>query len=805
MWSINEFGQVEWKLPAQRDEMLEETMHSETETTVSPLVTDVVGVLPENAAPKSIQQPVFILKPSQQAVFTVEELRNQMMSNQISSNSFVNQNSGKELNIPTPQGKGALCHYCGYVSILLNKCQRCKRKLVNPIKLVDLSPPFKVHLSTKTSNTENIVQKNVKGQKPKARSALTVLNHQKDKVVEEINEEPEAKKSRKEVSDDDPKPSVNPDQQLNPESCPTLEDVEIVAEFDKDALDLKKWKEVGLKGNCFPVSCYSVWIESYRMTPIGRILISQEGIVIQVPILLDDKPHPLINTKLVLTKDDIGLLNVHFGRYIPSIFMFLTPAGNEKVRKRLKCCESDAWFDIFGQNEKQKRIVLMLDCVTDEAKRKMMEAFTVLTSCVEINAQQANRILMLSAPPRSEPETEQPDDKLLNMKKWKDAEMNGRYYLAVNCRFAWIGSYRVIPVGWILLSAEGILMEIPVMNADGTPSAEETVLLTLSKSQILKAEANFTRKDLPAIFLYLTPEATQEIRDRVRMSQNVPGLWFDPMSIEEQYKRFVILLRMNLPDETEFKIQQFLNNVGDYSEIGSSRSYQVLAHLTALSLKKMEAITSSADVASGLSTVAHVKAVQCTYPVNQSKVPSTPEDSTVSSLEDENTSDLLKWKQLGMTGHFFAIHCLSARIGSYRVDPIGRVLISDEGIAIEVPVLKINGTPSSTEMVKLILSKKNILKVGIPLCKTIPAMFIYLTAVAAREVRSLLRMPIYCPGIRFDPLSNNESEKKIILFPDQLTDEVANGIQKAIRKMGVYKRFTATETIDMLIRSCCSV
>jgi hypothetical protein len=645
----------------------------------------------------------------------------------------------------------------------------------------------------------------VKGQEPKARSALTVLNHQKGKVVVEIYKEPEAKKSRKEVSDDNSKLSLKPDQQLKPESCSSKEDIEIVAELDKNALDLMKWKEVGLKGNCFPVSCYSVWIGSLRTTPIGRILISQEGIVIQVPILLDGKPHPLINTKLVLTKVDIAMLYVHFGRFIPSIFMYLTPAGNKKIRNRLKCSESDSWFDISSQNEKHQRIVLMLDYVTEEAKQKMMEAFTILTFCVEINTAQANRIMMLSTPPRSEPEVEQPDDKPLNMKKWEDAGMNGGSYLAVKCRFAWIGSYRVIPVGWILLSSEGILIEIPVMNADGTPSAEETVKLTLSRPQILKTEANFTRKDLPAIFFYLTPEATKEIRNHIRMSPNVPGLWFDPSSSEERYKRFVVLLRMNLPDAIEFKIQQSLSSVGDYSEIGSSRSYQVLAHLVAPPSKKLEAITSSADVASGLTPITHVKAIQCTYPVNPPNAPSTSEGSTVSSSADENASDLVKWKELGMTGHFFAIHCLSARIGSYLVDPIGRVLISDEGIAIEVPVLKTNGTPSSTEMVKLVLSKKNIIKVDIPYCKTLPAMFIHLTPVAAREVRSLLRMPIYCPGIRFDPLSNKESEKKIILFPDQLTEEVVNGIQKAIRKMGVYKRFTSTETIDMLIRSCYSV
>ena len=217
----------------------------------------------------------------------------------------------------------------------------------------------------------------------------------------------------------------------------------------------------------------------------------------------------------------------------------------------------------------------MLDCVTDEAKRKMMEAFTVLTSCVEINAQQANRILMLSAPPRSEPETEPPDDKLLNMKKWKDAEMNGRYYLAVNCRFAWIGSYRVIPVGWIRLSAEGILMEIPVMNADGTPSAEETVTLTFFKSQILEAEANFTRKDLPAIFIYPTSVAAKEVRSRLQMTHRCPDIRIDSNS-SNKLKRKIILFPDQMTDEVANGIKNAFRKMGVYNEVTGTETIDML-------------------------------------------------------------------------------------------------------------------------------------------------------------------------------------------------------------------------------------
>jgi hypothetical protein len=67
---MTEIGQGEWKFPAQHDNIFEETMLSEAEAKVSPLVTEVVCVLPENVAPESIQQPGLPLKPSQKALYS---------------------------------------------------------------------------------------------------------------------------------------------------------------------------------------------------------------------------------------------------------------------------------------------------------------------------------------------------------------------------------------------------------------------------------------------------------------------------------------------------------------------------------------------------------------------------------------------------------------------------------------------------------------------------------------------------------------------------------------------------------------
>ena len=41
-----------------------------------------------------------------------------------------------KLDIPTPGN--AVCIYCGYISSLMNRCQRCKRSLLGSIKLADV-------------------------------------------------------------------------------------------------------------------------------------------------------------------------------------------------------------------------------------------------------------------------------------------------------------------------------------------------------------------------------------------------------------------------------------------------------------------------------------------------------------------------------------------------------------------------------------------------------------------------------------------------------------------------------------------
>jgi hypothetical protein len=91
------------------------------------------------------------------------------------------------------------------------------------------------------------------------------------------------------------------------------------------------------------------------------------------------------------------------------------------------------------------------------------------------------------------------------------------------------------------------------------------------------------------------------------------------------------------------------------------------------------------------------------------------------------------------------------------------------------------------------LSQTQILKLDVQYGKCYPIMFIYLSS---RVVKENLKTTRDDSEIWFDPLSDDETHKRLALLPDHQTDE---------NKMGAYLQVTGTETIGMLIRSCYSV
>ena len=47
---------------------------------------------------------------------------------------------------------------------------------------------------------------------------------------------------------------------------------------------------------------------------------------------------------------------------------------------------------------------------------------------------------------------------------------------------------------------------------------------------------------------------------------------------------------------------------------------------------------------------------------------------------------MVRWKESGLSGNFFAVNCRSVQMGSYKFCPFGHVLISSEGLVLEAQV-----------------------------------------------------------------------------------------------------------------------
>jgi hypothetical protein len=87
-------------------------------------------------------------------------------------------------------------------------------------------------------------------------------------------------------------------------------------------------------------------------------------------------------------------------------------------------------------------------------------------------------------------------------------------------------------------------------------------------------------------------------------------------------------------------------------------------------------------------------------------------NSPVDAEEKGGSNDLLRWKEGGLSGPFFAVNCRLVRIGSYKFTPVGRVLFSSEGIMLQAPVFHTfnQGAAVKTESFKIFCFFKKLRK-----------------------------------------------------------------------------------------------
>jgi hypothetical protein len=97
------------------------------------------------------------------------------------------------------------------------------------------------------------------------------------------------------------------------------------------------------------------------------------------------------------------------------------------------------------------------------------------------------------------------------------------------------------------------------------------------------------------------------------------------------------------------------------------------------------------------------------------------------------------------------------------------------------------------------------MKADVRFGKKLSVIFIYVTPCTGRIIRTHLRISRHAPDASSDVLSDNDSENRIILFPQDLTNEAEKQIKQTFTIMGIYNDIGAEETIEMLIRSCYTV
>ncbi len=161
-------------------------------------------------------------------------------------------NCVEESDLPSLKGKGVHCAFCGYVSALMKKCQYCKQKLHEPLKLVDVAP---THMSLPSSQPP--------AAQPLAAAAAPVNKEQfygnsysrKSRVVRPARnkyEEPQCVTlSSSEDEADLPATSGTREEP----AAKTGAEAPEPEQPDERVHDLMRWKEAGFKGSFFTVTC----------------------------------------------------------------------------------------------------------------------------------------------------------------------------------------------------------------------------------------------------------------------------------------------------------------------------------------------------------------------------------------------------------------------------------------------------------------------------------------------------------------------------------------------------------------------
>ena len=96
-----------------------------------------------------------------------------------------------------------------------------------------------------------------------------------------------------------------------------------------------------------------------------KIAITENGVQIKVPDILNPKVVVIIN----IAMKDILKVHAHFGKQMPLLFLYISPAACQKTRKLLKMTNSQSFYlEVTSADETQKRITILPDKLNEDSK-----------------------------------------------------------------------------------------------------------------------------------------------------------------------------------------------------------------------------------------------------------------------------------------------------------------------------------------------------------------------------------------------------------------------------------------------------
>ncbi|XP_066991207.2 uncharacterized protein [Anabrus simplex] len=148
-----------------------------------------------------------------------------------------------------------------------------------------------------------------------------------------------------------------------------------------------------------------------------------------------------------------------------------------------------------------------------------------------------------------------------------------------------------------------------------------------------------------------------------------------------------------------------------------------------------------------------------------------------------------------MQGQYTLLQCRTVRIGSYKVVPRERVILSNIGVKLSVPSIE-----DDDKNVTLTIDIEDIVKVLIHFGRGMPVVFLYTSAPAAAKIRNLLKMESKL-GPYFDPSSGDDTQRRITLLPEKLLEESKVTLKTIFGNLNILAELNNKEANDILVRA----